>query len=201
MALSKSKNRALGMRCSRNVWMPLRSSFGRNHDAQRGITRGSVLIGDGGFFLRASWSSLGETRYEERFRCVVMFAYKPFPAHRERPTLVAQVVARITMAKHGVFLSRSRDVGGQTTAVGYVCRPVACHCYIRLRSEGSPRCDADRQIVGERVRCAGARRAGYTVTYQQTKLWCLNARLLYAMRLVTSNPHEVGSFRRSVADR
>lgn len=39
-----------------------------NHDAQRGMTRGAVLIGDGGFFLRASFSSFGVTRYDDRAR-------------------------------------------------------------------------------------------------------------------------------------
>lgn len=50
--------------------MPVRpsGSLGRNHDAQSGITRGSVDMGEGGFFLRASLSSVGETRYEEKDR-------------------------------------------------------------------------------------------------------------------------------------
>lgn len=43
-----------------------------NHAAQRGITRGEVEIFVVGFFLRASFSCFGVTRYEEKetLRCV-----------------------------------------------------------------------------------------------------------------------------------
>lgn len=56
------------MRFSRKVWSPLRGEVGRNHVAQRGTVRGEVEILDGGFFLRASDSSAGVTRYEEKER-------------------------------------------------------------------------------------------------------------------------------------
>ncbi len=42
MTLSRSKKRALGMRCLRNDWMPVRASasLGRNQAAQRGDDAG-----------------------------------------------------------------------------------------------------------------------------------------------------------------
>lgn len=44
--------------------MPVRpsGSFGMNQAAHRGMTRGAVLMDEGGFFLSASLSSLGVTR-------------------------------------------------------------------------------------------------------------------------------------------
>ena len=62
MTLSRSKNRALGIRFSRKVWRPLRGEVGKNQDAQTATVRGAVEILLGEFFLRASESSLGETR-------------------------------------------------------------------------------------------------------------------------------------------
>lgn len=49
--------------------MPERSSLGRNHDAQTGMVLGSGLM-RGGFFARASESSLGVTIKEEKKRLV-----------------------------------------------------------------------------------------------------------------------------------
>ncbi len=60
------------MRFSRKVSRPLRPSLGRNHDAQTATVLGAVEILDGEFFLRASESSAGVTRYEERERWEVM---------------------------------------------------------------------------------------------------------------------------------
>ena len=56
------------MRDLRKESMPVRpsGSFGMNHAAHSGITRGEVEILVGGFFFRASLSSLGVTRYEEK---------------------------------------------------------------------------------------------------------------------------------------
>jgi hypothetical protein len=62
MTLSRSKNRALGIRFSRKVCRPLRPSLGRNQVAQRGTVRGAVEILEGEFFFRAADSSEGVTR-------------------------------------------------------------------------------------------------------------------------------------------
>lgn len=62
MTLSRSKNRADGIRFARKVSIPLRSSFGRNHVAQRGTVRGAVEILLGELALSASESSLGVTK-------------------------------------------------------------------------------------------------------------------------------------------
>lgn len=62
MTLSRSKNLAEGIRFVRNLSIPLRSSLGRNHVAQRGTVRGEVEILEGGLALRASDNSLGVTR-------------------------------------------------------------------------------------------------------------------------------------------
>lgn len=74
--------------------MPLLSSLGMNHEAHTGMTLGSVLMDDGGFFLSASSSSLGVTRYDEKFRRLAMMKLIPFepiplpsiPALVARPT-------------------------------------------------------------------------------------------------------------------
>lgn len=42
--------------------------MGRNHVEQRATVRGEVEIFEGGFFLRASESSEGVTRYDENDR-------------------------------------------------------------------------------------------------------------------------------------
>jgi len=68
MTLSRSKNRALGIRFSRKVWRPLRGEVGRNQVAQTGTVLGAVEIFEGEFFFRASANSFGVTRYEERDR-------------------------------------------------------------------------------------------------------------------------------------
>ena len=68
ITLSRSKKRALGIRLWRNVSRPLSGELGRNQVAQTGTVLGSVEILLGGFFLRDSWSSFGETRYEDRVR-------------------------------------------------------------------------------------------------------------------------------------
>jgi len=68
ITLSRSKNRALGILFSRNVCRPLSGELGKNQVAQTGTVRGEVEILLGEFFLRACWSSSGETRYEERAR-------------------------------------------------------------------------------------------------------------------------------------
>lgn len=62
MTLSRSKNRAEGMRFSRKVSRPLRPSFGRNQLAQRATVRGAVEILEGEFFLSAACNSVGVTR-------------------------------------------------------------------------------------------------------------------------------------------
>jgi len=60
------------MRFSRKVCSPLRGEVGRNHVEQRGTVRGEVEILEGGFFLRASESSAGVTRYDEKGRWVAI---------------------------------------------------------------------------------------------------------------------------------
>lgn len=73
--LSRSKKRLEGIRFSRKVWRPLRGEVGRNHVEQRATVRGDVEILEGGFFLRASESSEGVTRYDENDRWEVMAMY------------------------------------------------------------------------------------------------------------------------------
>jgi hypothetical protein len=68
MTLSRSKKRDCGIRFSRKVCRPLRGEVGRNQDAQTATVRGAVEILLGLFFLRASESCFGVTRYEERER-------------------------------------------------------------------------------------------------------------------------------------
>ena len=55
------------MRFFLNASHPVRpwGSFGMNHAAQIGITRGSVDIADGGFFSRASFNCFGVTTYDD----------------------------------------------------------------------------------------------------------------------------------------
>lgn len=62
ITLSRSKNRALGIRFSRNVCRPLREEVGKNQEAQTGTVRGEVDILEGEFFFNASDSSCGVTR-------------------------------------------------------------------------------------------------------------------------------------------
>ena len=80
--------------------MPLLLSLGMNHEAHTGITLGSVLMEDGGFFLRASSSSLGVTRYDEKFRRPAMMKLipltpVPLPSN---PALVARPTTAKAMA-------------------------------------------------------------------------------------------------------
>jgi hypothetical protein len=104
MTLSISKKRASGILFSRKVWRPLRGEVGRNQDAQTAMVLGEVEIFEGGECFRASASSLGATRYEEKLRQEIDLNWelekiagrRREKAERERRVAVAMACDRIS---------------------------------------------------------------------------------------------------------